>query len=105
MKFCAACSMPIDRDEVFGAEINNNSFCLHCVDENKNVKTCEEIFEGGVQFFMSIDPAIARTFAEKIVRKNMKMLPYWQGKEYPCLAGETATDEEFQQILAKLQQS
>ena len=103
MKFCAACSMPLDSDNVIGLETSNESFCIHCVNENKEVKSCGEIFEGGVQFFMSVDSSMTRDFAEKIVKKNMRNLPYWQEKEYPCLSGEIATDEEFSSVLAKLQ--
>lgn len=103
MKFCAACSMPLDSDNVIGLEKDNESFCIHCVSEDKKVKSCEEIFEGGVLFFMSLDSSMTRNFAEKNVRKNMKNLSYWQSKEYSCLSGEIATDEEFNQILAKLQ--
>lgn len=102
MKYCAACSMPLDSKEVLGLDQGEHSFCIHCVTENKQVKTCEEIFEGGVQFFMSLDSAMTRAFAEKNVRKNMKSLPYWQSSDSPCLAGEVATEEEFAQILAKL---
>lgn len=103
MKFCAACSMPLDSDTVIGLATDQESFCIHCVNENKEVKSCEEIFEGGVQFFMSLDAAMTRSFAERNVRKNMKSLSYWHNKEYSCLAGEIATEEEFNQILAKLQ--
>lgn len=103
MKFCAALSMPLDSDDVIGLETDNESFCIHCVNENKEVKSCGEIFEGGVQFFMSLDSSMTRNFAEKLVRKNMKQLAYWQNREDLCLSGETATDEEFNSIVAKLQ--
>jgi hypothetical protein len=103
MKFCAACSMPLDSDAVIGLETDKESFCIHCVNEDKEVKSCAEIFEGGVQFFMSLDASVTRNFAEKAVRKNMRNLSYWQAKESPCLSGEIATDEEFNSILAKLQ--
>lgn len=103
MKFCTACSMPLDSDSVIGLETNSESFCIHCVSEDKQVKSGEEIFEGGVQFFMSLDSSMTRDFAEKIVRKNMRKLSYWQNKEYPCLSGEIATDEEFNSIIVKLQ--
>ena len=103
MKFCAACSMPLDSDDVIGLETDHESFCIHCVNEDKEVKSCEEIFEGGVQFFMSLDSSMTRNFAEKLVRKNMKQLAYWQNRDDHCLSGETATDEEFNSIVAKLQ--
>lgn len=103
MKFCAACSMPLDTEDVIGVETDNESFCIHCVNADKEVKPCEEIFEGGVQFFMSLDSSVTRNFAEKLVRKNMRQLSYWQNRVDLCLSGETATDEEFQSILSKLQ--
>ena len=103
MKFCAACSMPLDTEDVIGVETDNESFCIHCVNADKEVKPCEEIFEGGVQFFMSLDSSMTRNFAEKLVRKNMRQLSYWQNREDLCLSGETATDEEFNSILSKLQ--
>jgi Putative zinc ribbon domain len=103
MKFCAACSMPLESDSLIGLETDNESFCIHCVNEDKQVKSCEEIFEGGVQFFMSIGSSMNRDFAEKIVRKNMRQLSYWQNEAYSCLSGEIATDEEFNSVLAKLQ--
>ena len=103
MKFCAACSMPLDTEDVIGVETDNESFCIHCVNADKEVKPCEEIFEGGVQFFMSLDSSVTRNFAEKLVRKNMRQLFYWQNRVDLCLSGETATDEEFQSILSKLQ--
>lgn len=78
------------------------SFCPHCVNEDGSVKTCEEIFEGGVQFFMMSIPGTARDLAEKLTRKNMRRQPYWQGKECDCLTGEQATDEEFASCMEKL---
>ena len=102
MEFCIACSMPLDNKELIGLKNDQGLFCIHCIDENKKVKSCEEIFEGGIQFFMSIVPNMDRNFAEKITRKNMTGLPYWQGENYPCLNGETATDDEFQKILQTL---
>ncbi len=65
MKFCAACSMPLDSDSVIGLGTDKESFCIHCVNENKQVKSCEEIFEGGVQFFMSVDSSMAGGLQKK----------------------------------------
>lgn len=103
MNFCAACSMPLEDPTLVGLQQNDEMFCLYCVSEEKKVRSCEEIFEGGVQFFLSLDPTFSRSFAEKNVRKNMKSLPYWQSSTSSCLNGEVASDEEFAQILARLQ--
>jgi hypothetical protein len=99
MEFCIACGMPLDSKELIGLKTDQGLFCIHCIDENKKVKSCEEIFEGGVQFFMSVLPNVDRNFAEKITRKNMTGQTYWQGGSYPCQNGGKATDDEFQKVL------
>jgi len=100
-KFCLTCGMPLIEKEDFAGGDENAKFCLHCVDENGSVKSCQEIFEGGVQFFLS-QIGGERKMAEKITRKNMKGLKYWQDKDCSILQGETATDEEFIEALKKL---
>ncbi len=100
-KYCQACGMPLEKKEDFAGGDENSQFCLYCVDEKGQVKSGEEIFEGGVQFFMS-QLGGDRQLAEKVTRKNMKMLPYWQKQECPFLLGEVASDEEFGEALSKL---
>jgi hypothetical protein len=101
MKQCLACGMPLVKKEDFALGDENSDFCLHCVNADGSVKSGEEIFNGGVEFFLG---AIGgdRAMAEKITRKNMNSLPYWQGKDCVVLKGEEATDEEFQAAMAKL---
>lgn len=93
--------MPLIKKEDFANGDENSIFCHYCVDENGKVKSCEEIFEGGVQFFMS---AIGedRKIAEKITRKNMSMQPYWKENPNDILNGQMATDEEFAEMMKKL---
>lgn len=98
---CAACGMPLEDNALIGLEAENNTFCIYCVDENKTVRPCRDIFNGGVQFFMQ-HVGLDRGLAEKITRKNMHMLHYWHNKPDSCLCGESASDEEFADILAKL---
>jgi hypothetical protein len=100
-KHCEACGMPMNKKEDFALGDENSQFCLYCANADGNVKSCEEIFEGGVQFFMgNLDGD--RQMAEKITRKNMNMQSYWQGKDCAILKGETATDAEFAEALKKL---
>jgi hypothetical protein len=89
-KTCQACGMPTEGD-----------FCEYCKNEDGSVKSCKEIFEGGVQYFMS-KLGNDRTMAEKIVRKNMMKQPYWQDNNCECLKGEVVTDEEFAEVLKKM---
>lgn len=100
-KHCAACGMPLTKKEDFAQGDENSNFCLYCANADGSVKSCEEIFEGGVQFFMS-QLGGERSMAEKITRKNMSGLPYWQDKNCEILKGGTATDEEFAEAMRKL---
>jgi hypothetical protein len=100
-KHCEACGMPLTKKEDFAKGDENSKFCAYCVNADGSVKTCEEIFEGGVQYFMS-QIGGDRKIAEKITRKNMSGQPYWQGKDCGILRGEMATDEEFNEVLKKL---
>jgi hypothetical protein len=93
--------MPLTKIEDFAKGDEHSNFCLYCVNEDGSVKSCEEIFEGGVQYFLSqiVDD---RNMAEKITRKNMSGLPYWQGKNQEILRGDMATDEEFAEVMKNL---
>jgi hypothetical protein len=96
--------MPLDDEGFVGLVNESGTFCVHCVDEEKKVKSCEDIFAGGVDFFMGQFDDMDRTAIEKFIRKNMNNLPYWQGNTSECLKGEEATDEEFTGIIKRLQE-
>lgn len=98
MEICSACSMPLKDDSFINLRKDGNVFCLYCVNENNEVRLCEDIFEGGVQYFMN-EEHFARDFAEKVVRKNMNMLPYWKNNSAACLQDEMLSDEEFQNLF------
>jgi hypothetical protein len=100
-KYCQACGMPLNSKEDFAGGDESAEFCVHCVNADGRVKSCDEIFEGGVEFFVS-QIGGDRSMAEKITRKNMKKQPYWQDKNCEILEGEEATDEEFAEALKKL---
>jgi hypothetical protein len=101
MNQCIACGMPLTRPEdCAGGDLNAVS-CVYCTDENGEIKSCAEIFEGGVQFFMGTTHS-ARDLAERLTRRNMKSLEYWQNNPCDLLNGETASDEEFQSAMSKL---
>ena len=70
--------------------------------ENGKVKSGEKIFEGGVAFFAEAVTSGNRELAERLTRKNMKSLPYWQAHPFAKLTGPEATDDEFNAALAKL---
>lgn len=93
--------MPLEKKDDFAGGDENSVFCLYCVNPDGSVKTCEEIFEGGVKYFMG-QIGDDREMAEKVTRKNMSQQPYWQGKDCEILKGAIATDEEFAEVLKKL---
>jgi len=102
MNQCLACGMPIDDAELCAGRNPEAEFCVFCVDDKNEVKSCEEVFNGGVEFFMEATN-VEKDFAEKIVRKNMNSLPYWDDKKTDLLDGPEATEEEFEEILGLLQ--
>jgi hypothetical protein len=102
MATCAACSMPLSAPADHAGGDVNSPFCRFCANADGTVRTGDEIFEGGVQFFMKA-LGESREMAEKVTRKNMSMLPYWQGKYVAALKGELATDQEFGAAMQKLQ--
>lgn len=100
MLTCVACGMPLEDQSNLGAETSKGPACVHCITPEGELKSCAEIFEGGVQFFM---PFINdRALAERVTIKNMKQQPAWQGCECDCLKGAEATDEEFAAAMTKL---
>lgn len=101
MNFCESCGMPLEGIEDLANGDENSRFCHYCLDDKGRLKPVEEIFESGVEFFMS-QLGGDRQKAEKITRKNMIRQPYWQGKDFECLKGEMATDEEFEEVIKQL---
>ncbi|MFH1621142.1 MAG: zinc ribbon domain-containing protein [Patescibacteria group bacterium] len=101
MKQCIACGMPLEKPEDFAKNDENSEFCLYCVNEDGSVKTCDAIFAGGVEFFLK-SLGDDRALAEKLVRKNMNQLSYWQGKDCEVLKGEMASDQEFNDAMQRL---
>ena len=101
MKNCATCGMPLEKKEDFALGDENSRFCLYCVNQDGSVKSCQEIFAGGVDFFLQ-SLGGDKNMAEKITRKNMSQLPYWQERDCEVLRGKMATDEEFSAVMQKM---
>lgn len=101
MKNCQTCGMPMIKSEDFAAGDEKSDFCLYCVNEDGSLKTCQEIFEGGIEYFMEVLEGDIE-MAEKITRKNMSDLPYWQTSTCDCLTGDKASDYDFAKTMKKL---
>lgn len=103
MKTCITCGMPFvgNHENDIGLELPEGPVCKFD-SENGAVKSGEHIFEGGVTFFASEVADGDRALAERLTRKNMNALPYWQTHPFEQLNGEQATDAEFGAAMAKL---
>ena len=99
---CATCGMPLEKKEDIGLTNEGMSFCKYCVDTDGTVKRGDQIFEGGVLFFLNAVPGTPRELAERLTRKNMRSLQYWKGKNEQFLEGLEATDEEFAEAMKKI---
>lgn len=103
MKTCITCGMPLEdgHSNDIGLETADGPVCIHDT-KNNDIKSGSEIFEGGVQFFMTEVADGNREFAERLTRKNMNRLPYWQHHPFEELKGMQATDQEFDEAMSKL---
>lgn len=95
--------MPFEggHENEIGLQTADGPVCIHDVKDGA-IKSAEEIFAGGVQFFMGEGADGDRALAERATRKNMKSLPYWQKHPFELLNGDEATDEEFGMVMARL---
>ena len=75
---CESCGMPMVHDEVRGGGKKDNRYCVHCTDEEGNLKDREEVREGMVRFYMK-SMAKPRAEAERFVDEHMSKMPAWQG--------------------------
>src|SRR5512135_1957017 len=79
MKTCITCGMPLEgnHEKDFGMDTPEGPVCQFDIKDGQ-IKPAEEIFEGGVLFFIDAAADGDRALAERLTRKNMKALPYWQ---------------------------
>lgn len=103
MKSCITCGMPFEGSHAndIGLETADGPVCVYDVKDGK-MKSPEEIFDGGVEFFLGSVADGDRELAENVTRKNMKSLPYWQAHPFAKLEGPEVSDEVFGQLMAKL---
>ena len=103
MKRCITCGMPLEgaHEKDVGLETDDGFVCVYDVKDGQ-IKSPEEIFAGGVEYFLTSVADNDRDLAERITRTNMRSLPYWQKHPFSGLEGPAATDEEFGAAMAKL---
>ncbi|MSR84948.1 hypothetical protein EXS71_00705 [Candidatus Uhrbacteria bacterium] len=103
MKSCITCGMPFEGNHAndIGLELPEGQVCKFDSVDGK-LKSGEEIFEGGVNFFAQAATDGNRDLAIRLTRKNMQVLPYWKLHPFAGLEGPAATDEEFGAAMAKV---
>lgn len=84
-----------------GMEMTDGPVCKFDI-EGGALKSPEAIFRGGVEFFLSSAANGDRSLAERLTRKNMRALPYWQSHPFADLSGAEASDDEFAAAMAAL---
>ena len=93
--------MPLEKAEDIGLETAEGPVCIHDVEGGK-IKDPEDIFEGGVQWYMHAVADCTRELAQRLTSKNMNSLPYWQKHPATCLGATQATEDEYQAAMAQL---
>ena len=95
--------MPFEGNHIndIALETQDGPVCVFDVQDGQ-IKSADEIFEGGVQFFMGAATDRDRDLAERVTRKNMKSLAYWQAHPFAGLDGAEAMDAEFGAVMAKV---
>ncbi len=103
MKACITCGMPLEGNHAgdVGMETPDGPVCKYDVKDHE-IKDGADIFAGGVAYFVTAVADGDRALAERLTRKNMGTLPYWQKHPFAELEGEQATDEEFMEAMSKL---
>ncbi len=95
--------MPMNKPEDFALKDETSEICCFCSNDDGSIKTCEDIFNGWVNYFMSVLQGYDKDFVEKIVRYNMNTnCPYRQGKNETILEWTMTTPEEFTEVMKHL---
>ena len=82
-------------------ETSSGPVCIHDCEDGE-IKEAEDIFAGGVAFFADTVAGGDFDLAERLTRRNMLSLPYWQDNWFEELSGPEATEQEFTDAMAKL---
>lgn len=76
---CESCGMPLHKLTDHGGGIERNPYCIFCTDEDGNLKSFKEIYEGMVEnFFMP--QGMSRIEAETAARDLMSKMPAWKNR-------------------------
>ena len=78
---CATCGMPLEKKEDVGLVNGSESFCKYCVNTDGTVKNGDQIFEGGVSFFMNTVPWDIKRIGGAAYQKKYEILALLEGQK------------------------
>lgn len=85
-----------------GLETSYGPVCIHDCEDGE-IKEPEDIFADGVAFFADNVTDGDFDLAERLTRRNMRSLEYWQENPFMELEeGPSATEAEFAEAMARL---
>ncbi len=93
--------MPLTDESEIGLETSYGPVCIHD-SEDGEIKEAEDIFAGGVAYFVDNVTEGDFDLAERLTRRNMLSLEYWQENPFEELEGSVATEAEYAEAMAKL---
>ena len=79
VKSCMSCGMPMAKPEDFGGGNPENLYCVHCSKPDGSLKSYEEVFEGIVNFMVTVQKLDRKT-AESAAKVHMAVMPAWSGR-------------------------
>lgn len=76
---CESCGTPLHKPSDHGGGIEQNPYCIFCTDEDGNLRSFKEVFDGMVDnFFMP--QGMDRKEAEKATEDLMSKMPAWKNR-------------------------
>ena len=76
-KFCESCGMPLRTKEDFGGGRLDNSYCIHCTDENGTLKSYDDVLEGMKSMIIK-NMGISETEDSKMAKENLAKMSVWE---------------------------
>ncbi len=68
--------MPMRTKDEFGGGRPDNSYCVHCCDEEGNLKSYDDMVKGMAQFMMKTQ-SISNEQAIKATKEHLVKMPAW----------------------------
>lgn len=76
-KSCESCGMPMRQASDFGAGRPDNAYCVHCTDEQGQLKPYQEVLENLKNFAIK-NMGISEAEALKMAQQGLSRQPAWQ---------------------------